>query len=495
MRTAPPVTLAVVLALGLYLLVTSAFFPLGFLSVFDAKRMLQLGVFFALLLFAMGYSPLRKATLVQLMRFPKPTSFVLFTLFLIGIVSSLRLPHPAYSLFDVSMIFVMLLLVFVTAASRSLAGPKFDRWAVIILATMGFAVAVQEFMGYLSGWVLGVEFSYERLLVHFANPRFYNQLQTWSIPVLASLPIIFPNKKWLKLACIMLIGLQWFLVFSTGARGTFICLLTAMVFIAFWLPNNCKHWLKSQMSGFLVGILLYMGIVFLNTILIPQSGNFYLHSVGRPMMHTSLRSMLWGLSLEDAKRHPILGAGPTRFACGASETTSPLPSHPHSFPIRIMGEWGFIALSLLLFLAITIGVKFLGGIKRSYIDTHQGGKNADSLDPALQSILAISVLAGAMHACLSGLLIMPASQVAMILISGWTLSLAAKSHPEPLVYPVTNLVLITGLLLATAQLVFAIREIPSFPVRTGYSKVAVRLAPRIWWTGRTCDYRYTTDKK
>ncbi len=180
MKTAPPITLAVVLALGLYLLVTSAFYPLGFLSVFDAKRMLQLGMFLALLLFAVGYSPLKRATLVQLMRVPKPISFVMFTLFLIGIISSLRLPHPAYSL---------------------------------------------------------------------------------------------------------------------------------------------------------------------------------------------------------------------------------------------------------------------------------------------------------------------------ILISGWTLSLTAKTHPEPLVYPVTSLVLITGLLLATAQLVFAIREIPSFPVRTGYSKEAVRLVPRIWWAGRACDYRYTNDKK
>ena len=71
MKTTPPISLAVVLALGLYLLVTSTFYPLDFLSVFDAKRMLQLGMFLALLLFAVGYSPLRHATLVQLMRVPK----------------------------------------------------------------------------------------------------------------------------------------------------------------------------------------------------------------------------------------------------------------------------------------------------------------------------------------------------------------------------------------------------------------------------------------
>ncbi len=37
-------------------------------------------------------------------------------------------------------------------------------------------------------------------------------------------------------------------------------------------------------------------------------------------------------------------------------------------------------------------------------------------------MLAISLMAGVIHACVSGLLIMPASQVAMILIAGWVLS-------------------------------------------------------------------------
>ena len=125
-------------------------------------------MFASLMLFTVLYSPLRKATFAQLIQVPKFLSFPILSLFLIGVVSSLRLPHPAYSLLDVSMIFVMMLLVFVTAASRNLTGSRFDKWALAFLAVLGFAVALQEFMGYVAGWVLDVEFSYERLLVHFA---------------------------------------------------------------------------------------------------------------------------------------------------------------------------------------------------------------------------------------------------------------------------------------------------------------------------------------
>ena len=230
--------LAVVVLLGLYLLITSAFFPLDFLSVFDAKRVIQLALFAAIMIFAVTWTPLRTATIAQLSRLSIFSRYALALFFFIGIVSSLRLDHPAYALVDVSMMFVMMILITVTAASRELSGERFDKWAVLLLAAMGFAVVIQEFMGFIAGWVFGSEFSYDQALIHFAHPRFYNQLQTWSIPVLAALPLLFPNKRWIKIGCVILIGLQWFLVIAFAARGTTVGLLTAMVFIALWLQNR-----------------------------------------------------------------------------------------------------------------------------------------------------------------------------------------------------------------------------------------------------------------
>lgn len=486
-----PLALAVVLVPGLYLLITSAFFPLSFLPVFDAKRVLQLIMFVVLLLIALMYAPLRQATITQLACTPRSIGYALTLFFGLGILSSLRLSHPGYALLDVSNLFVILLLVFVVAAGRNLSKSLFDQWAVSILAIMGFAVAVQEVTGFVAGWMTGIEFSYEHVLIHFASPRFYNQLQTWSIPLLAALPWLFPRRPWIKPVSISLLGLQWFLVLSTGARGTTLSLVTAMVVIGLWLPGSRRFWMRLQLSGVITGCILYALVMILNGALIEKPGDFYVSSVGRPMLHTSGRSMLWGLSVEDAVRNPLLGAGPGRYAC---QRHPMLPAHPHSFPFRILGEWGFVALFLLLYLGFRLGVRFLVRIKRYYRDVAGDGGTDDPSDNPLRALLAISVLAGVMHACLSGLLIMPASQVALLLIAGWTASMNTQPRPGYGHYPLARLVLLGGLVLATTQAVYAIQEIPRLPERTGYTEGTGPLFPRFWWVGKVCDYHYPDDK-
>lgn len=481
--------LAVVIALGLYLLATSAFYPLDFLSIFDAKRVLQLVLFAVLMVFAVVWTPLRRTTIAQLGRFSPINRVVLAVLFTLGITSALRLDHSAYALVDVSMIFVMLLLIMVTAASRELSPARFDSLGVLFLAVMGCAVVLQEFMGFTVGWMTGSEFNYSEALMHFAHPRFYNQLQTWSIPVLAALPVLYPGKRGIKLICVILLGLQWFIVISNGARGTTVSLVMAMVFIAFWLPGQRRFWLRYQLAGVLAGIMIYSAVLGLNVVLVPKSGDFYAKSVGRSMVHTSGRSTLWRLSVNDAVEHPLLGAGPTRYAC---DSTYVLPAHPHSFPLRILGEWGFIALFLVLFLALGIGLNFLGKLK-----IPQEGLSFDrgKSEAPIRAMLSISILAGAIHACLSGLLIMPASQVAIILVAGWGLSLTGGARQSPGNSIAATSLLTIGMLVACGQIVFAATEIPRLPARTSYSEEYGPMMPRFWQDGRVCEYSYSGEKR
>lgn len=476
----PSPALAVIFLPGLFLLATSTFYPFDFLPVFDAKRILQLVLFAVLLTFATAWAPLRTAIFAQLDRVKRRDAAILFVFFAIGLVSALRLVHPAYPLLDVSMMLVLLVMVFITAAARDLASARFDRWAVLLLAVLGFAVFIQESMGILVGWVTGVEFSYKQALVHFAHPRFYNHLQTWSIPLLAALPLLFSERRGIKLICILLLGLQWFLVILTAARGTTVGLVTAMVFVAIWLPAQRQFWLRYQIAGLLTALAIYAGIFFLNTIFIPQSGNFYANSVGRPMMHTSGRSFLWRLAIEDGLSNPVIGSGPTQYACDIERH---LPSHPHSFPFRIMGEWGIVAFVLLLLLASGVAVSLLKRLK-SMSESGQTG-------PPLRAMLATSLIAGAIHACLSGVLIMPASQVAMILIAGWTLSLTNPHVQAGGKFPGKPLILATGLLVAVAQLTFAAFEIPNLHERTAYADAYGAMVPRIWQEGRVCEYSYS----
>jgi hypothetical protein len=137
-----------------------------------------------------------------------------------------------------------------------------------------------------------------------------------------------------------------------------------------------------------------------------------------------------------------------------------------------------IAFSLFLILAITIGLRFLKGIK------WQNGVNLTG--PPLQAMLATSLIAGIILACLDGVLIMPASQVAMILIAGWVLSLSgmARSLSSPALTASTPI--IAALLLASFTLVFAAREITQAQENNIHHEPDHQMAPRFWQDGKAC---------
>jgi O-antigen ligase len=232
------------------------------------------------------------------------------------------------------------------------------------------------------------------------------------------------------------------------------------------------------------GIIIYAGILAANHILLPASsgGDFLANSVGRPMTHTSGRSTFWQLSIKDAIRHPLLGAGPGHFAC---DYPSWLPAHPHSFLLRILGEWGMLAGLLLFALAGFVGITILRRLKFE-VSMRQA-------ELPLKTVLATSLLAGALHACLSGVMTMPASQVTMILVGGWYLSLSAGEAAAARSPQLARFVPIGGMLAACALLAFAATEVPRLGQRTVYAESYGPMTPRFWQDGRVCDYRYPSD--
>ena len=108
-------------------------------------------------------------------------------------------------------------------------------------------------------------------------------------------------------------------------------------------------------------------------------------------------------------------------------------------------------------------------------------------------MLALSLVAGCIHACLSGLLIMPASQVSMILIAGWALSLCNNGRQWPQKSATARLVLLSGLIVSLAVVVFAGREITQLPERTVYAEQYGPTVPRFWQNGRICEYTYAEE--
>ncbi len=431
-----------------------------------------------------------------------------------------------YSLAEVSLLSQLVLAALCVAACRQAAGTQFDQAALLLLALVAVAVGLQELLGVLAALNSGVEFLPSVALLHFSWPRFYNQVQSWSIPVIAALPLVFPGKPLAKFFCVAALALEWYVVIATGGRGSMVGVGGALLAAVILLPAIRRTLIQYQISGLLGALLIYGLVVFAQQQLVgggfgthsastlsappaaapghtaaqvqaiqgtedgaaivqdapvPRrpgmagSGRFLEPLTGQRMWTSSGRIAMWRGTLQDARTHPLLGIGPMNYAC-----TGPLyrAAHPHSFPLQLLAEWGIPAFLLLLPVA---GFLFLG-LFRMLRNPPAGHAPA----MPLAGFLATALLAAVIHAGLSGVLVMPASQVAGVLVGGWLLGTLPAQASLRLSRAPVSLVLISGLVLSLALLGFARQEIAVSERRLEQTAVMDRGIPRLWQNGKVC---------
>ena len=129
------------------------------------------------------------------------------------------------------------------------------------------------------------------------------------------------------------------------------------------------------------------------------------------MMNTSGRTELWSTALQDTVENPLVGIGPNELCV---HEHSPI-GHPHNFPLQLSAEWGIpVALA-----ACLVFVFLLFHMTRP----SAGSKFKLMKDTEIAGLLFIRVLTAAIYSCLSGVLVMPASQMTGLLICGMLLGL------------------------------------------------------------------------
>ncbi len=464
--------------LGLFLISTTGFDMLPGLGVFNGKRVLEVFTLLFLLIAVLISHDLRTSFRELQSILPRWAFMALAMAFVLGTASTLRFSHPGYGLLEIAMLLLLILCTIATAAARRLSGNYFDRLALLIVITVGAIVAVTEFMGFLAAWLAGNEFSYDQMLVRFAHPRFYNQLQTFSIPLIAALPFVFNARKGLKVLAVILIGVQWCLVVISGGRGSTISLITTLVAAAFLFPVRRRSWMSIHLAGLIMGLMIYLGLVFANQLFVPGTGKFIEESVGRPLITSTGRVQMWEMAWKEALEQPALGSGPAGFACNSPPAT---PSHPHNFPMKLLAEWGFPA-----FLLIMAVCTWLGWCLIMKCRGEQSGEESSDI---LVAMLGCSILAATIHACVSGVLIMPASQVMGVLACGWAfgrLNPVVRNTPSLALSSIS--VLPVGIVVAALVCVFSISEVQKLGIRTNKVEFQKISMPRYWDSGRSCKY-------
>lgn len=493
------------LLLGIYLLVTSTTHLSDSLWQYDAKRMLQLLLFPVLFLVTLLVPALRATFGMQLNRIPNWMGWTLTAIFGLGMVSacvnSTSMMGLAYSLADVALHFLVIAAAMVIAACRLHLGSRFDQVFLIVLATVGVVVGLQELIGVLAAWNAGLELHPRVTLQHFSWPRFYNQVQSWSLPVIAALPVFFPRKSSVWLLCMMALVLNWYVVLASGGRGTALAVVTAVVVVSLLFSSARKRLLLTHATGLLLGAMLY-GVVAIGqgqnvepvtgeinskTELEqpdaksnlehskPEESKFIAPLTGDRMTSSSGRVAMWKGSWTDTLDNPLLGIGPMNYACKGPVYRA---AHPHSFPMQFLSEWGIPAFALLLTVCLFVAVRLLQQMKYQVPESR-------SIE-FLQIVLLTGLLAAAIHACLSGVLVMPASQVAGVLICGWLLG-SVESAPTAGIKKTRTLIGLTLVfILSIIFLIFAISEIQLHEQRLAETAGKDQLIPRLWQNGKVC---------
>ncbi len=480
--------------LAAYLVVTSGWSLLPSLDQYDGKRVLEIAVISVSLLFGLVYRPLRTQAVAIAVLIPRPVQIAILMVFALGLLSASTSDHAFYGLTEVSLYFSMFVLVFFIAASAQLLGERMLTLVAVFLLLLGTLVCLTEFIGLLVHWQHGQSATSHTLFVRFSHPRFFNQIQSWLLPLMLLPLLAFSGKKLLAGIAIFNLAFWWALLIYSGGRGSLLGLVCAFgfVFLLVYKNSHFSRWRNLYLLVLVAGIGIYLVLVMIPILLGGDTSEIIAGSTGRAISHTSGRFYYWQIVLQSLAEHPVLGTGPGLSACVGPITYF---AHPHNFYLQLAGEWGvpagLLAASVIIHVLRSVAGKLWHCL--------------DEQESVLIIIVATGALAAGIHAMFSGVMVMPASQVCCVLVFGYLTSLLLRPTAIPLRQgdgkesaarrPVIVMMLVLPICFAVVQLgYFVFTELPQLESRadTFVEKYAAPYSPRLWQHGNICSFEAQT---
>ena len=409
---APGVGLAVLV--GVYLVLMPNVKLLPQIQPYDAKRLFQVLILLItggwLLVSSVG----RRVWLDTFSSLPVLAQRGLLVLLGLGCVSSLFAPLPQFAFLEIGHL-VLLFCLTVAFAGFSRRAPEVAQ--TVLLSGLTLSVFFY-FVSFLVGYTYGVldeppSVWPERAYFGFSHVRFLNQVQTWTLPLIVLPAVVVPVRlRFIRWTLMALASAWWMLLFATGGRGTSVATGVALLVVLIIFRRHAFSWLRLQSIALLSGALLY-GFFF--KVLV--SSNVSL--LERSVTNATGRWVFWERAWDLIAAHPLLGAGPMHYADSVTE----LAAHPHNAVLQWAAEWGVPAAVF----AVGLVVWGLLACFRSYRRTVE---HPDQITRQVLVRVAVtaSLVAAAVHALFSGIIVMPLSQLLMAAIVGWAWGLCGWSE-------------------------------------------------------------------
>ncbi|MAQ95177.1 MAG: hypothetical protein CMM84_16830 [Rhodothermaceae bacterium] len=331
----------------------------------------------------------------------------------LGVASSATAALPGYALVEVGVLVLSATLSLIVA-DRVSQGPQealrlLSRAVVVMVGFYALLFAVSQVASIAAGTRL-----WPHAYTGFSNIRHLNQLQTWTYGLLLLPALTAESRGWRRAS----LGLSAFwiaLAIGSGGRGTLLALAASVVAAGLLFGPTVRRHLWTLVGVAVAGVGLHLLLVWLPAVLFEQEA----YRLARPMGEARL--LVWGLALERFAASPWLGVGPMQLAADAAFLADGRVAHPHNAVVQVLAEWGGGA-ALLVVTAVGWGLWRWGLAARR-----------ERQDRALGTfVLTLALLGAALHAMVSGVVVMPVSQLWGGLVVGAALGwyLSARRAPS-----------------------------------------------------------------
>lgn len=417
----------------------------------------------------------RKHLIISLKHIPKLASYALGLGFMLGGLSAAFSALPRFAWLEWTTFLLLLGLALFIAGQARLGGTRFDRWAIwVVVIFVASGIAIKIMLEYLFSLVLGGKIDTVDLFSSmFSNRRVFGQVASMIIPLLTYPLLMGCRSRIRRWGLFALLAIWWMLVIVSGSRGAWIALGVASGVLAVVGWHACVGWLKVQTAALSIGLLLFLLLFVYMPAWLGKDSAFE----NRLSNITSLsgRGELWATAWEQIHANPWLGIGPMHLAT----FPSPFGAHPHNAILQLAAEWGVPA-ALALILPALLGILQLLKTLRE--------RTVPSL---LLICLTASLLAACVLSMVDGVLVIPYTQIWLVLVVGWALgvysrNVAASALPvresfmARLGMPVLSLFALITLLIGIFPDVMHRVEVTKAFIDDGN----LHLPPRYWLVGR-----------
>ncbi len=333
----------------------------------------------------------------------------------LGLLSAGNAVFPLFAFLEVALFAIMGVTAIGLASSRARLGYIFDWLVAVALLITGWSYLIDFIITYALTVANDMPLVQRDFFHAFVNIRFFGQFQSWTLSLMV-LPLLLINRRsfYLTAFCFVPAAGWWLLLFVSGTRGTMFGCIVAFLATTAIYGRTAAVWLRLQIISIAGGFLSYLALFHLipRLLMFDATASYAVSIFGRKFSHSSGRWELWGTAMEMIGSHPWLGIGPMHFAADGH----PIAAHPHNAWLQIAAEWGLPVAALILFLFVWGMVAWV----------KNGGANEPATQsPNLQPSLLAALMTAATHSLFSGIIVMPVSQVMMVLVIGWMLGVAA----------------------------------------------------------------------